>query len=286
MILITGATGKLGKKVIQTLLKKIPAKTIVAFVRDEQKAMDFKTVGVQIRIGDYDNISSIESAMQGIEKVLLISGGNASNIVQQHKNVIDAAKKAGVSMFAYTGRALKDRATLTSKFIDTHFQTDELVMASGMNYILFRNILYMDSLLFTVGTNVTETGINLPTGNGRVAFALRSELGEAIANVLSTENQSNKIYNFTGTQSYSFDDIASTLTELTGKPVKYNSVEPETFLGILKERGVPVQIAHHVLDSMIDIKNGQEDVVTTDLENTLGRKPATLREGLKILFNL
>lgn len=286
MILITGATGKLGKKVIQTLLKKIPAKTIVAFVRDEQKAMDFKTVGVQIRIGDYDNISSIESAMQGIEKVLLISGGNAPNIVQQHKKVIDAAKKAGVSMFAYTGRALKDRATLTSKFMDTHFQTDELVMASGMNYILFRNILYMDSLLFTVGTNVTETGINLPTGNGRVAFALRSELGEAIANVLSNENQANKIYNFTGPQSHSFDDIASILTELTRKPVKYNSVAPETFLGILKERGVPIQIAHHVLDSMIDIKNGQEDVVTTDLENTLGRKPATFREGLKILFNL
>lgn len=286
MILITGATGKLGSAVIETLLTKKPANEIAAFVRDEEKAADLKAKGIRIQVGDYDNIPSLESAMKGVKKVLLISGGNAPNIVEQHKNVIDAAKKTGVICFAYTGRALKDRSTLNSKFMDTHFQTDDIIMESEMNYMLFRNILYMDSLLFALGTDVIEKGINLPTGDGKVAFALRSEMGEAIANVLLEEGCDNKIYNFTGAKSYSYEDIASTLSELTGKTVQYNQVKPEMFVERLTERGIPEQIAHHVLDSMLDIKNGQENVVTTDLENKLGRKPATLEEGLKILFRL
>lgn len=284
MILITGATGKLGGAVIQTLLKKLPADKIAAFVRDAQKAADLKAQGVDVRVGDYENIPAIESAMQGIEKVLLISGGNAPNVVEQHKNVIDAAKKAGVKCFAYTGRALKDRATLQSKFMDTHFQTDDLVMASGMNYILFRNILYLDSLLFSLGNNVAETDINLPTGDGKVAFALRSELGEAIANVLAREDCSNSIYQFTGAKAYSYDDVAAALSELMDTTIKYNKVTSEVFVEQLKKRGVPEQVAGYVLDSMTDIKNGQEDEATTDLEVALGRKPATLKEGLSMLF--
>jgi NAD(P)H dehydrogenase (quinone) len=131
-----------------------------------------------------------------------------------------------------------------------------------------------------------NTGINLPTKDGRVAFALRSEMGEAIANVLAKDDNSSRILNFTGVQSYSFYDIAAYLTELTGKSVTYNPVSPDVFISLLKERGIPEQIAHHVLDSMIDISNGQEDVVSTDLQNKLGRKPTSLKDGLKMLFNL
>jgi len=111
-ILVTGATGKLGKTVIETLLKKMPANQIVALVRDEAKAADFKAKGVDIRFGDYDDRSSLDRAMQGVEKVLLISGGNAKNGLEQHQNVVNAAKQAGVKCMAYTSRCLKDRNTL------------------------------------------------------------------------------------------------------------------------------------------------------------------------------
>lgn len=287
MILITGATGHLGRAVIQTLLMKLPADEIAAFVRDAQKASDLEAQGVDLRVGDYDNVASIESAMQGIEKVLLISGGNVPNPVQQHNNVIDAAKKAKVTCFTYTGRSLKNRETLKSDLMDTHFQTEDLIIQSGMNYILFRNSFYMDSLdYFLLGPDVARTGINLPAGNGKVAFALRSEMGEAIANVLVNENCNNNIYNFTGAESYSFVDVAETLSELMNKPIKYNSLTPEMYLEQLKERGTPEHMAEQILNFMLDIKNGQEELVSSSLENKLGRKPTTLKEGLKQLLNL
>lgn len=112
MILITGATGHLGTSVIQTLLKKTAASNIAALVRDEAKAIDIKEKGINIRVGNYDDKASLDKAMQGIEKVLLISGGGAPNGLEQHQNVVNAAKNAGVKCIAYTGRSLKDRNSL------------------------------------------------------------------------------------------------------------------------------------------------------------------------------
>ncbi|MDQ2719643.1 MAG: NmrA family NAD(P)-binding protein [Bacteroidota bacterium] len=247
MILIIGATGKLGRVVIETLLKKMPPENIVAFVRDADKAEDLKTAGVNIKVGEYDDKQSLDAAMKGVEKVLQISGGNAPNLVEQHTNVVEAAKKGGVKCFAYTGRALKNRTTLVSKFMDTHFQTDDILMASGMNFILFRNSLYMDSLPFSLGPNVAETGINLPVGEGKVAFALRSDFGEAIAIVLLQEDCSNHIYNFTGAKACSYNDVAEALSEIIEKQIVYNNVEPEVFVKQLVGRGVPEQIAHQAI---------------------------------------
>ncbi len=285
MILITGATGKPGRVVIDTLIKKMPPNKIAALERDANKAADLKSLGVNIKVGEYDNKQSLDEAMYGIEKVLLISGGNAPNLVEQHTNVVEAAKKAGVKCFAYTGRALKDRATLVSKFMDTHFQTDDIVMASGMNFNLFRNSLYMDSLPFSLGPNVADSGIHLPVGNGKVAFAMRTDLGEAIANVLMQEGCNNRIYNFTGAEAYSYDDVAAALSEIMGITIKYNEVGPAEFVKQLIGRGVTEKIAHHVLDSMTDIRKGQEDDVTKDMEEALGRKPTTIKDGLKMIYN-
>ncbi len=160
MILITGATGKLGGKVIETLLmKNVPATRIAALVRDENKAAGLKEQGIDVRIGDYDNKHSLDEAMTGIDKVLLVSGGNADNGLEQHQNVVDAAKKAGVKCIAYTSHCLKDRNTLVNDIMIRHFETEDYIMASGLNYILFRNILYMDSMLMLVGKNVLEKGV-------------------------------------------------------------------------------------------------------------------------------
>lgn len=286
MILVTGATGHLGTTVIQQLLKKTSANQIAAFVRDENKAADLKEKGADIRVGSYDDVPSLDKAMQGIEKVLLIAGTDEENRLRQHGNVVDAAKKAGVQCIAYTSRNLKDRNTLVNKLMEGHFQTEDYIKESGLSYAIFRNVLYMDTVLQFVGEKVFETGINLPAGEGRVAYALRSEMGEAIANVLLEDGCGNKIYKFTGSEQYTFGDVAAALTDLSGKEVKYTPAEKSTFEAQMKERGVPEPVVQKVVGFITDIKNGQEEEVSSDLENLLGRKPASLKEGLKALFKL
>jgi NAD(P)H dehydrogenase (quinone) len=287
MILVTGATGQLGTAVINNLLKKTSANQIAAFVRDENKTSASKKKEVDIRVGNYDDTASLDQAMQGIKKVLLIAGTDEDNQLQQHQNVVDAAKKAGVQCIAYTSRSLKDRNTLVNQLMVGHFQTEDYIKASGLNYTFFRNTLYMDAIpLFVGGEKVFETGIHLPTGHGRVPFALRSEMGEAIAHVLLHSDRTNQIYKFTGSESYSFDDVAATLSDLSGKEIGYVPAEKSAFETQMKERGTPEAMVQKVVGFLTDIKNGQEDEISPDLENLLGRKPASLKAGLKVLFNL
>ncbi len=286
MILVTGATGQLGTIIVENLLKKTSANQIVAFVRDESKAADLKERGVDIRVGSYDDTASLDKAMQGIEKALLIAATDEDKRLQQHQNVVDAAKKAGVQCIAYTSRTLKDRSTMANKLMEGHFQTEDYIKESGLTYTIFRNVLYMDTIPQFVGEKVFDRGIYLPAGQGKVAYALRSEMGEAIASVLLEDGCNNRIYKFTGSESYSFDDVATTLTNLSGKEVKYTPAEKSAFEAQMKERGLPETMVQRVVGFLTDIKNGQEEEVNPDLENQLGRKPASLKEGLKALFKL
>jgi len=286
MILITGATGQLGTAVIRQLLQKTSGNQIAALVREEGKAAALKSRGVDVRLGKYDDIESLDKAMQGIKTVLLIAGTDEEQRLKQHQQVVDAAKKAGVHCIAYTSRTLKDRTTLANQLMIGHFLTEDYIKDSGLSYIIFRNVLYMDVIPQFVGKTVFESGIHLPIGFGKVAFALRDELGEAIANALLESDCSNRIYTLTGSETYSFNDVAATLTRLSGKQVKYTSAEQIAFGAQLKERGLPEMMIQRMTSFMTDIKNGQEDEVSADLENFLGRKPASLEKGLKALFKL
>ncbi|SHJ90529.1 NAD(P)H dehydrogenase (quinone) [Reichenbachiella agariperforans] len=285
-ILVTGTTGNLGRSVIETLLKNIPAQNISAFVREEEKILELKAKGINVFRGDYDNVSTLESAMANVDTVLLISAGDQGNRLQQHRNIIDTAKKSGVKNIAYTSRAMKNRSTLAHQLMEEHFLTEDYIKASGLNYTIFRNTLYMDVLPLFVGKKVFETGIYQPAGDGKVAFALRKEMGEAMANVLSNEACENKTYKFTNNESYSFYDIAKALTTLSGKEVNYQPVDISAFQERMRPTGIPAAMLQKVIEFNTDIKNGQEDETTNDLENKLGRKPTTLKEGLKTLFGL
>ncbi len=285
MILVTGATGKLGTAVINHLLEKTSANRIAAFVRDASKAANFKEKGVDIRVGNYDDHTSLDRAMQGIAKVLLIAGTDEENRLRQHQNVVNAAKKAGAHI-AYTSRTLKDRHKIANKLMLGHFQTEDYIKMSGLNYTLFRNVLYMDTIEQFVGESVFDTGIYLPTGQGRVPFALRSEMAEAMANVLLESGCANRIYNLTGSESYSFADVAATLSDLSGKKVKYTPAEQSAFEAQMQEHGVPETMIQRIVGFLTDIKNGQEEEVSPDLGNLLGREPSSLDEGLKVLFEL
>jgi NAD(P)H dehydrogenase (quinone) len=207
--------------------------------------------------------------------------------MQEHKNVVDAARKMGVKNIAYTSRSLHDRNTLANKLMIEHFATEDYIKASGLKYSFFRNTLYMDVIPQFIGGKVAlERGIFQPAGDGKVAFALRSEMGEAMANVLLKEAFTDKIYNFTGDKAYSFYDIATALTELSGKGVKYTDVTESAFAGMMKQRNVPDFLIQKIIDFITDIKYNQEAGISNELEIHLGRKPTGLREGLKQLFQL
>jgi NAD(P)H dehydrogenase (quinone) len=286
MILVTGATGHFGNAVINHLLKNIPASEIAALVRNEAKATDLKAKGVDIRIGQYDDIASIEKAVQGIEKLLLVSGLDM-NRGEQHENLINAAKKAGVKHIAYTSVTLKDWDTSSNKMLmDSHRQTEEYLKASGINYTLLQNTLYIEAIPNFVGQHVLENGIFLPAGTGKTPFALRDEMAEAAANVLLNDGHENKSYQITNTESYSFEEVAQSLSELSGKSVTYTSPEPKVFEEQLKKIGLNEVVIAISAGFAADIRNGDLDIVSSDLENLLGRKPTTLKEGLKQVFHL
>jgi NAD(P)H dehydrogenase (quinone) len=286
-ILVTGATGHLGSAVIETLVKHISPNNISIVTRNEEKRAAFEAKGFKAFLGSYDNVAALEKAMKNVDTVLLISSGDQGDRMQEHKNVVDAAQKMGVKSIAYTSRCLRDRSTLVNQLMVEHFDTEDYIKASGLNYTFFRNILYMDTLPQFIGGNAAlERGIFLPAGDGKVSYALRSEMGEAMANVLLNGHSENKIYNFTGDKVYSFYDIATALSELTGKEVKYTNVETAQFEGMMKQRNLPDFVIQKIVGFITDIKNNQEADVFGDLEHALGRKPTSLKEGLKNLFQL
>lgn len=286
-ILVTGAKGHLGSAVIKQLLTKIPSDKISIITRNIEKRDEFQDKGFNALLGSYDDLLSLEKAMNDVDTVLFISGGDQGDMMQEHRNIIDAAKKTGVKNIAYTSRCLRDKATLVNQLMVRHFATEDYIIQSGLKYTFFRNILYMDTIPQFIGGNIAlEKGIFLPAGDGKVSFALRSEMGEAMANVLINDEFNNCIYNFTGDKEYSFYDIAKALSELSGKEVKYTNVETAVFEGMMKQRNLPEPVIKKIVDFITDIKNNQESSIYDDLEKALNRKPTNLKEGLKMIFEL
>lgn len=285
-ILVTGATGILGTAFIKSLLKQMQPNQISVITRKEEKRTELEKQGFQAYLGDYNDTTALEKAMNGVDTVLLISSGDQGDRMQEHKNVVNSAKKMKVKNIAYTSRSLVSRATLSNKLMEEHFITEDYIKQSVLNYIIFQNALYMDTIPLFIGKEVFQNGISLPAGNGKVAFALRNEQAEAMANVMTNQPFQNQTYKFTGNETYSFSDVAKVLTELSGKEVVYTSVEVADFKKDMVQKSLPEPMIQKIIDFNLDIKNGQEATVTNELENALGRKPIALKEGLKQLFNL
>ena len=285
-ILVTGATGILGTAFIKSLLKQMQPNQISVITRKEEKRAELEKQGFQAYLGDYNDTTALEKAMNGVDTVLLISSGDQGDRMQEHKNVVNSAKKMKVKNIAYTSRSLVNRERLSNKLMEEHFLTEDYIKQSGLNYIIFQNALYMDTIPVFVGQEVFQKGIFMPAGNGKVAFALREEQAEAMANTMLNEPFENQTYKFTGNEAYSFYDVAKALTELSGKEVKYNAVEVADFKSNMMQKGLPEPMVQKIVDFNVDIKNGQEATVTNELEKKLDRKPTNLKEGLKQLFNL
>lgn len=287
MILVTGATGQLGQIVIEKLSEKIPTNQIAALVRDASKADHLIAKGVNVRVGDYQNGESLLAAFQGIDKLLLISSNDFNDRLGQHKNAIDAAVKAGVKHVFYTGVTMNNiNSSPLKPLLEEHYLTEAYIKASGLSYTFLQNSLYAEVIPMFLGENVIETGVFFPAGEGKVAFALREDLGEATANILVSEGHENQTYNLTSSEVISFAEVAAILSELSEKAVSYINPESEVFEGTLKQFGLPEPIIQMSVMFAAGIKNNDFNKTYDSLERFLGRKPTNIRTYLKAVYKL
>ncbi|KGO92003.1 SDR family oxidoreductase [Flavobacterium subsaxonicum] len=285
MILVTGSTGHLGTATINFLLEKLPASQIAALARDENKAADFKAKGIDIRIGDYKNTNSLNTALTGIDTVLLISSADMDDRFRQHANVIDAAKQNGVKHVIYTSADVKDiNNSLTGDIADVHARTSDYLRKSELTYTLLNNNLYADVLPQFIGEKAVETGVYFPAGEGRVPFATRSDMAQAAANVLTTTGHDNKEYTIAADVSYSFAEIAQILSEISGKEVPYISPTSEEFAQALTAAGVPPFYVGMLSDFAQAIKADEFNTQNTDLPKLLDREPTPLKAYLQTVY--
>jgi NAD(P)H dehydrogenase (quinone) len=286
MILVTGATGHLGHAAIQSLLKKgVPAYEIRALVRDENKAVHLKDQGIQIRIGNYNDYHSLKEALQGVDKLLLISSNEVADSLAQQKNVIDAAKENGVGHIVYTGMELKDYDTTAIPFVSqVHKATTDYLSETGIAYTIMKNSLYADSIGKFSGETFLDSGIFFPAGDGRLPWIPRTEIGEAAAAILTTSGHENKTYAITSGTAYSFEEIADMLSAITGKEVKYLRPDLDTYTQALGKAGLPQEIIAFLGGFSTAIKNGEFNTQRSDFEKIVGRKPMELKEFLQVIY--
>lgn len=283
MILVTGATGHYGKAAIDFLLKKgISANNIAALVRDESKAEDLKSEGINLQVGDYDNYNSLVEAFENVDKLLLVSSTDISKREKQHQNAINAAKEAGVKHMVYTSFARKNETETSplALLAKSHIETEKNIKAAGIPYTILDNNLYFDTIPMFAGEKVLETGIFFPAGDGKAAFALRNDMAEAAANILTSEGHENRTYSFSNTENVSFQQIADILGELKGKDIQYISPDVKTYKDTLSKAGVPVEYAELFTGFGEAIQQGEFTSENTDLSKILGRKPLSLKEFL------
>ncbi|WP_368940268.1 SDR family oxidoreductase [Proteus mirabilis] len=282
MIAITGATGLLGGHVIENLLQTVPANQIVAFARDVKKGASLSQKGVLVRQADYNDKASLITALQGVDKLLLISSSEVGKRTIQHRNVIEAAKSADVQFIAYTSILHADRSPLSLHV--EHVETEKMLADSGISYTLLRNGWYTENYLASVPAAL-EHGVFLgAAGDGKIASATRADYALAAARVISEEGHIGKVYELAGDEAWTLEQLAKELTKQSGKQVIYNNLSQADFVAALKTAGLPDKLSNMLADSDIGASKGGLFDDSHTLSKLIGRRTTTLTESIKAIL--
>jgi len=233
-IAITGASGQLGRLVIERLRAKVPASDIVALVRTPSKAAD---LGVQVREADYTRPDTLDKALAGVDTLLMISGSEVGQRVAQHRNVIEAAKKAGVKRVVYTSLLHAERSTLA--LAPEHVETETLLTASGLSITLLRNGWYTENYTDSVGPAVANGALIGSAGQGKIASAARADYADAAVIALTTAGHEGKTYELAGDSAYTLAELAAEISRQTGKDIPYKDLPVADYTAALVAAGVP-----------------------------------------------
>ncbi|WP_369920031.1 SDR family oxidoreductase [Marinomonas polaris] len=278
MILVTGASGQLGRLVIDNLLNTTPANQIVAAVRNPEKVVDLAEKGIQVRKADYSDLDSLVAAMQGVEKVLLVSSSEVGQRTAQHSNVINAAKQASVALIAYTSILNADKSPLI--LAKEHAETENLLAKSGVPYVLLRNGWYSEN--YTMGVaGALEHGVVGCAEDGKLSTAARADYAAAAAAVLVKDGQAGKVYELAGDNSFTLSEYAAAISKVSGKTVAYQNVPETEFTKILVSVGLPEGFAAVLADSEARAAKGGLFSDSKDLSTLIGRPTTSIEDSIK-----
>jgi len=270
MILITGATGQLARMTINKLLEKIPANQIVAAVRSIEKAEDLKDLGVKVRIADYDVPEQWPAALEGVNKVYLISSPDTGTRVAKHRAVIEGVRKTkSVKLIAYTSILRADSCTVPYAVEDR--ETESLIRELEIRHVFLRHSWYIENYTIQTGQAMQHGGLYGCAKSGRISGASRLDYAHAAAAVLTTEENLKEIYELGGDESFSLAEFASEITKQTNLPVAYIDVEEKIYQSILVESGLPESIAEILAAADTGAANGQVYTESKDLSELLER---------------
>ncbi|MEU2062108.1 NAD(P)H-binding protein [Streptomyces sp. NPDC013455] len=276
-IVVTGATGQLGRLVVEQLLERVPAAQITAVVRDQAKAAGLTARGVRTAIADYNAPETFEGLFTAGDKVLLISGNEFDKgRVRQHQAVIDAAAAAGVALLAYTSAP----GTLTAALADDHRATEEVLRASGLPYSLLRNGWYHENYTEHLAPVLEHAAVVAAAGDGRVSSASRADYAAAAVAVLTGEGHENTTYELGGDEAWGFAEYAAELSRQTGREIAYTPVSVEALTGILTGSGLPAPLARILAGVDASIEKGELVVSSGDLSRLIGRPTTPLAEAV------
>lgn len=279
MIAITGTTGQLGQHVIESLLKTVPASQIVAIVRNPAKATTLSQQGITVRQADYSDEAALTTALQGIDKLLLISSSEVGQRAPQHRNVINAAQAAHVKFIAYTSLLHADTSPL--RLADEHVATEKMLAESGIAYALLRNGWYTENYLASAPAAL-EHGVFIgAAGEGKIASATRADYAAAAARVISEDGHAGKIYELAGDTGWTLSQLAAELATQSGKKVVYQNLSEADFAAALKGVGLPAGLADMLADSDTGASKGGLFDDSHTLSKLIGRPTTSLADSVK-----
>ena len=282
-LLITGATGKFGTKVMEILLKTVPANQLAVSVRNPEKAEVLRAQGVDVRQGDFDQPETLDAAFAGIDRLLLISAdGDNETRIRQHANAVAAAERAGVSFIAYT--SLANAQESKNLFAPTHQATEADIVKTGIPYSFLRNNWYLENEISGIQGVLAGAPWVTSAGAGKVGWALQQDYAEAAAAVLSGDGHENTIYELSG-KVLTQEEIAAALGIVLGKEITVKQVDDATYADIMQAAGVPDFVIPILIEIQKSIRVGSLDVESNDFDKLLGRPATPINEALSQIVN-
>ncbi|EDY44128.1 NAD(P)H-binding protein [Streptomyces sp. SPB074] len=277
-IVVTGATGQLGRLVLAGLLEKVPASGIAAVVRSEEKGAEFAARGIEPRIADYDRPETLKGAFHEGDRVLFVSGSDIGRRGPQHRAVVAAAQAAGVAQLAYTGVLGGPRADFT--LADEHKITEQAILDSGVPYTFLRNGWYAEMYVGRIPQLFEQGALVGSSGEGRLAAAPRADYAAAAVAVLTGEGHENKVYELSGDDAWTMAEFTAELTRQSGRPVTFQNVTPERHKDILLGTGLPEFLADVFVDVDAAIARGSLAHTPGDLSRLIGRPTTPLADSI------
>ena len=278
-IAITGAAGHLGRHVIESLLARgVAAQDLVAIVRTASKAEDLTARGITVAEAPYEDVAALTEALQGVDRLVLVSGSEVGKRAAQHTNVLEAAKAAGVAFIAYTSLVNADSSELS--LAPEHRETEALLASSGIDHVLLRNGWYWENFASNVDAARATGHVFGAAGEGRVNGAARRDYAEAAAVVVTTDGHAGKTYELGGQPSLTYPEIAQAVGTVIGAEVSYVNQSVEEYQQTLEGAGLPTEIAQMLAGWDVAIAGGALETASTDLEDLIGRPATSLAEAL------